>query len=118
MSEESATLRVLVICLALLLCGDFAHSNAQRRKRHRHKKSAPTAIASDVDEQPEATGPPRINLKLADGTRITVDEAWESEQGIWYRQGGLTHLVTRDRAAGIEKTATAVPKSERQIAKV
>lgn len=59
-----------------------------------------------------------VQLKLSDGTRITVEEAWESEQGIWYRQGGMTHLVTRDRVKAIERGTESRPKGEKQIAKV
>ena len=117
MSEKSAILRVVLIW-ALLIGGDLASANAQRRGRHKHKKPVASDVEPDSDEQPEATGPIQVRLKLADGSRITVDEAWESEQGFWYRQGGLTHLVTRDRATAIERTTAAAPKSEPQIAKV
>jgi len=117
MADKSATLRVLIICATIFLCGDLVHSDAQRRGRHRHKKPV-AASAEDVgDEQAEAPGPTQIRLKLKDGTKIVVDDAWESEQGYWYRQGGLTHLLGRDRAVGIERTATQI-KTEPQIARV
>jgi hypothetical protein len=47
-----------------------------------------------------------------------VDEAWESEQGFWYRQGGMTYLVSRDRASGIERDQVEAPKPEAQIARI
>ena len=116
MSEKPATLRVVLICAALILCGDFSQSYGQRRSRHRHKKPAIEPV-QEVVEEPAASGPTEIRLKLKDGTRLTVDEAWESEQGFWYRKNGITSIVTRDRAVGIEKSSTPI-KSEPQIAKV
>ncbi len=53
---------------------------------------------------------PHISLRLKDGSSISVDEAWESEQGFWYRVGGISHLLPRDRVKTIErnsKSATA-----------
>lgn len=60
----------------------------------------------------------QVQLKLIDGTLINVDDAWESEQGIWYRQSGMTHLVTRDRVKSIERSSESRPKTEKQIAKL
>jgi Zn-finger nucleic acid-binding protein len=42
-------------------------------------------------------------LRLADGTLMEVDAAWEDAQGIWYRRGGVTHLVERARVRAIER---------------
>src|SRR3712207_7010342 len=47
-------------------------------------------------------------LKLADGTMLDVDEAWEDSQGIWYRRGGVTHLVEKSRVREVVKDAKAV----------
>lgn len=44
-----------------------------------------------------------IRLKLADGSYMTVDDAWESPQGIWYRKGGLSHLLPKDKVKKIER---------------
>jgi predicted small lipoprotein YifL len=60
----------------------------------------------------------QVRLKLADGSSIAADEAWESEQGIWYRQGGMSHLISRERVKAIEHGATSKPKPELQVAKV
>ena len=59
-----------------------------------------------------------VRVKLVDGSSITVDEAWESEQGIWYRRGGMSHLVSRDRVKGIERGAASKPKADLQVGKV
>ena len=117
MANKSATLRVLVVCAVFLLCGDLLQSSAQRRGRHRHRKAV--AATEDVADEQETATPTSIEIrvKLKDGTKIVVDDAWESEQGFWYRQGGLTHLLGRDRAVGIERAATQI-KAEPQIARV
>ena len=47
------------------------------------------------------------HLRLTDGTTIEVDEAWEDAQGIWYRRGGVTHLIERARVRSIERTQRA-----------
>jgi Zn-finger nucleic acid-binding protein len=46
----------------------------------------------------------QVRLKLADGSYMTVDDAWESPQGIWYRQGGLSHLLPKEKVKKIERT--------------
>ncbi|HLM55549.1 MAG TPA: lytic transglycosylase domain-containing protein [Pyrinomonadaceae bacterium] len=48
-------------------------------------------------------------LRLADGTSMVVDEAWEDAQGVWYRRGGVTNRVERSRVKKIEKDA---PRAE------
>jgi len=61
---------------------------------------------------------PQIHLKLKDGSSIAVDEAWESEQGIWYRRGGMSHLVLRERVKTIERGSSSRSKPGPQVAKV
>jgi len=51
-----------------------------------------------------------VRLKLRDGTYLVVDDAWETGQGIWYRQGGLSHLATKERVQSIERGEPAPPK--------
>jgi Zn-finger nucleic acid-binding protein len=52
----------------------------------------------------------QVKLKLADGSYMTVDDAWESPQGVWYRQGGLSHLLAKEKVKKIERvTATPTP---------
>ena len=49
----------------------------------------------------------QVKLKLADGSYMTVDDAWESPQGVWYRQGGLSHLLAKEKVKKIERTDPA-----------
>ncbi|HEV7473849.1 MAG TPA: lytic transglycosylase domain-containing protein, partial [Pyrinomonadaceae bacterium] len=60
----------------------------------------------------------QVRLKLVDGSTIDVDEASESEQGIWYRRGGMNHLITRDRVKTIDRGVASKPKPGAQVAKV
>lgn len=42
-------------------------------------------------------------LHLTNGAVIEADETWEDAQGIWYRQGGVTHLIARARVRAVER---------------
>ena len=50
----------------------------------------------------------QTRLKLADNSYMTVDDAWESPQGVWYRQGGLSHLLAKEKVKKIERTDPTV----------
>jgi len=92
--------------LAVLLT--LAASGAYGQKR---TEPAPTAgAASETFSQ--------ARLKLSDGSSVDVDEAWESAQGIWYRRGGMSHLIAKDRVKRIERVSTAKPKTGSPSAKV
>jgi Zn-finger nucleic acid-binding protein len=52
-------------------------------------------------------------LKLADGTLMEVDEAWEDSQGVWYRRGGVTHLVEKSRVREVVKAAA--PRDAKEV---
>ncbi|MBD0326496.1 MAG: transglycosylase SLT domain-containing protein [Pyrinomonadaceae bacterium] len=67
------------------------------------------ASATIVDKSPAENIPGhdgRKSLSLTDGTLIEADEIWESEQGVRYRRGGVTHLVARERVRSIERAET------------
>jgi soluble lytic murein transglycosylase-like protein len=50
-----------------------------------------------------AFGQTQVRLKLADGTYMSVDDAWESPQGVWYRRGGINNILPKDRVKKIER---------------
>ena len=54
----------------------------------------------------------QTKLKLADGSYMTVDEAWESAQGVWYRQGGISHLLAKEKVKKIERTTPTAAAAE------
>ncbi len=77
----------------------------------------------NLDHAPAATLTPgetssQVRLKLVDGSSIAAEEAWESEQGIWYRRGGMSHLIARDRVKTIGRDAVSRAKPDPQLAKV
>lgn len=52
----------------------------------------------------------QVRLQLADGSYLSVDEASETPQGIWYRQGSLSNLLPRNKVKKIERiTPEAAP---------
>lgn len=55
----------------------------------------------------------QVRLKLADGSSLVVDDAWESPQGVWYRRGALNNILPKDKVKKIERiepqTETAKP---------
>ena len=90
---------------ALLLLSAAAADGQQ------NKQAASALLAAGETAQ-------QVQLKLVDGNSIAAEEAWESEQGIWYRRGGISYLIARDRVKTVERGATPKPKPDRQVAKV
>src|SRR6476660_8816016 len=94
------------LCLAgVLLLTAFG---AYGQKNLDHTGSAP-GVANE--------NPSQARLKLVDGSSIEVDEAWESAQGIWYRRGGMSHLIAKDRVKRIERGSTAKPQTDSRASK-
>jgi len=114
MNLKLTVLRLFLLCTALLLCGSLFTAQAKKRARRPPKAAAQSEPAKDQLQQ-LAEG--QVRLKLSDGTFLAVDDAWESEQGVWYKQGGITHLLPRNRVMTIERGSAAKPNAE-QIAKV
>lgn len=74
--------------------------------------STATSAQNQAKPTAEPDGPAassETQIKLKDGSTISVSEAWESEQGIWYRIGGISHLITRDRVKTIDRGANKKP---------
>ena len=114
MTQKLTLLRLFSLCIALLLCISlFTTAHAKKRSR-RHSKAAQSQ--ADKDQQPELVEG-EVRLKLSDGTYKTVDDAWESEQGVWYKQGGITHLLPKERVKAIQR-GSADKKPLEQVAKV
>jgi Zn-finger nucleic acid-binding protein len=96
---QSLGLAVLALCCST---GAFGQKNLDH---------TPSAVLASGESSYQ------VHLKLVDGSSLAADEAWESEQGVWYRRGGMSHLLTRDRIKTIERSAPK-PKAEPQVAKV
>ncbi len=109
---SSRVIRLFSLCVATGLCASVSHSQGKIERVRSY--GAPAAPIETVAEDNS------IRLRMSDGARITVAEAWESEQGIWYVQSGVSHLVSRDRVKAIERGVVPAPliKGHHQIAKV
>jgi hypothetical protein len=102
-----AGLRIKPLALgAVLLLVPAAGARSQKKLDH----SQIADVSSGEHSQ--------ISLRLVDGNTIVADEAWESEQGIWYRQGGMSHLISRERVKTGASGISSKGKLEHQIAKV
>ena len=87
------TKKVFLICLAVLItCAEVVSQTTSSNAK-----------------------PELVRLKLNDGSYLTVDDAWESPQGIWYRQGSLSHLASRDRVKSIERGDPAPPPEPKAV---
>lgn len=51
----------------------------------------------------------QVRLKLADGSYMSVDDAWESPQGVWYRRGGVSNVLPKDKVKKIEHIEPQAP---------
>lgn len=97
----------LNLCAILLLAPSVTYSQG---------RAIETLALVSPSEQNVNEG--RVSLRLTDGTAIRVDEAWESEQGIWYRLSGISHLMARDRVKAIERGSAPRPAPRSQKGKV
>ncbi len=93
----STARNLLLLCLTLGLCSVQVVSQTKQSE-----KSGPG----------ETNNVEKVRLKLRDGSFLEVDDAWESPQGIWYRQGGLSHLASKDRVKAIERGSQAPAREE------
>lgn len=82
------------------------------------ESSPETASATKrFNDGPISTGTKRIEtleaiVQFTDGTTIKVEAAWENDQGVWYRRGGLVSFVERERVKSItESVARATQES-------
>lgn len=110
MTHTLTTLRLFTLCTALLLCSSLFTVHAQRRSRKRLPR--PAAQSDSAKNQVPELADGQVRLKLINGTLVPVDDAWESAQGVWYKQGGITHLLPRERVKAIERGSAVKPKME------
>jgi hypothetical protein len=109
MNQTLTPLRLFSLCIALLLCGSVFTAHAKKRSRRPSKSAAQSKLPkNEFSELAEG----QVRLRLSDGTFKSVDDAWESPQGVWYKQGGITHLLPRDRVKTIERGSAANPEPE------
>ncbi|MDQ2976461.1 MAG: lytic transglycosylase domain-containing protein [Acidobacteriota bacterium] len=110
MNFQRKTIQVFILCGMLLSI--YCAAYAQKRRAHAPVK--PAEVVLPISNE----GSSQVQVRLSDGSSIPVDEAWESEQGIWYQRGAMSHLLTRDRVKSIERGSTSKPKPLPPVAKV
>lgn len=94
MTRNPISCRLLVLCFLLIgICSGLGVSQNRQTTN------------SSSGREPQKSD--QVRLKMRDGSSIVVDDAWETVQGFWYRQGGMSHLVTRDRVKAIERGSPA-----------
>ena len=101
MQTTRLSFRTSLLIFVLLLCAGDIYSRPRTRSRRAHKKVV--KIADPSQETQAAPIPFRVRLLLVDGSRLDVDEAWESPQGIWYKKDGVSYLSTKERVKAIER---------------
>jgi Zn-finger nucleic acid-binding protein len=78
-------------------------SETHRSRRGRHATRRALAALALFLLVPVAVQAQGERLRLSDGSVLEVEQAWEDAQGVWYRRGGLTQFVPRERVKKIER---------------
>ena len=103
-------LRNLIQTFALAVLLALVTTAAAYGQKNLDQARSVAGTASEASQQ--------ARLKLVDGSSIEADEAWESEQGIWYRRGGMSHLIAKARVRLIERGSSSKPKADSARAKI
>jgi len=109
--------RAALSVFVLMLCVGDIYPRPRTRSRRSAKKNAKLVLPGE-ENQPAQNRPFHVRLILVDGTRLDVDEAWESEQGIWYKKNGVSYLSARERVKSIERGDMASTLGARPAPKI
>ncbi|HEV2826059.1 MAG TPA: hypothetical protein VGW76_00550 [Pyrinomonadaceae bacterium] len=80
------------------------------------KTQAPSTHATEAsaDAAAEAMAPNQsapVILRLTNGSLIKADDAGETRNGVWYRQGGMVTVLKRSQVRAIERRRSSSPRS-------
>ena len=106
---------LFAICTADLVA---QHTSKPKSGKEEQSESSPRPVKTQDGLVGSSEPKPQVQLKLIDGTSLSVDSARESEQGIWYQKGGVTYLISRERIKTMERSPGAKPAIEPQVASV
>ncbi len=95
--------------VSFLVVAVCSSAYARKPKKPKQPPAEPAEAAATTNE---------VKLRLVDGTSLVVDEAWESEQGVWYRLGGISHLLPRARVKAVDRRSASPAIPEQQTAQV
>ncbi|MFN2530711.1 MAG: lytic transglycosylase domain-containing protein [Pyrinomonadaceae bacterium] len=90
----------------LLICVVLVAGSSEISAKKRSKKTAHVSPAA-AEETFEGT-----RLALTNGSFFAVDDAWENNQGVWYRQGGFQHLIPKEKVKAIQRSALRIQATE------
>src|SRR6266487_1312326 len=108
MNRIPILVRLFLLCFFVGLCSTQVFSQTRRLGKRK-----PVSTSNEGSKKKSG----QTRLKLTDGTFIVVDDAWETAQGIWYKQSGISHLASRDRVKAIERGTEAEEKVEAEAPK-
>ena len=126
-ARQNKTLGVMILCGTLLpallfavSAGKVAAQSAAKSKpaNDQERKSLPELTEHQDIKAAHLKQTTQVKLNLVDGGSLSVDEARESEQGVWYQQHGVTYLIPRERVKTIERSQGTKLKVEPQVAKI
>jgi hypothetical protein len=64
------------------------------------------------------SGPAPVILRLTNGAVIKADDAGQTRNGVWYRQGGMVTFLKRGQVKAIERNPAPLPKTTKPANKV
>ena len=86
---------------ASLVCGQ------EPEKKQESSTSTQPAVNNTPENKTEASS---IFIELVGGGRLEVDEVRETNDGFWYKRGGVTTLLEAKRVARIERPSSGETK--------
>lgn len=98
------TSQAVFMVATLLIASGMTHA----QKKAKPKQAEPEVVTT-------TTG---ARLHLVNGSTIDADEVWQSEQGIWYRRGGMSHLLERESVKRVERSSGAEAPAVALVAKI
>jgi len=75
---------------------------------------APSTHATEASAAADAMAPNQsapVILWLTNGASIKADDAGETRNGVWYRQGGMVTVLKRSQVRTIERRRSSAPRS-------
>jgi len=83
--------------------------------------NAPARAPETFANRPDtvlANGSSPVTLRLTNGAVIKADDAGQSRNGVWYRQGGMVTFLKRGQVKAIERNPASLPRTTKPSNKV
>ena len=76
------------------------------------------ALEATASDAALARGSSLVTLRLTNGAVIKADDAGQTKNGVWYRQGGMVTFLKRSQVKAIERNQAPLPKTIKPANKV